>query len=418
MQLIKGLFLMGAIALCSYVQAQEKNRDEDNAYKKRVLETAEIDFLGSLYTQEGNNAAVTGGRGTEELTDIAGSTVIAIPLTADDVLTIDAGFSSYSSASSSNVNPRDGNGPADPFQASSGASGSDVWSNLTGNWSHSSDDRNEIYDIHGSVSSEYDYSSFGFGGGFTKLINEKNTTLSVTGNVYLDEWKVVYPIELRGDQSFTPHDETKRNSYTLGLGINQVLSKSIQGGLALDITQQTGLLSTPFQRVYFSDQNDRFFERIALADDVERLPDSHLKIALGSRLNVYVNEYLVVRNFYRYYISDWGISSLTASIELPIKVTSKFTLYPNYRYYAQTAADYFAPYNQHLSTDRYYTSDYDLSEYQANQLGMGIKYSDVISPLKVGKIAIKSIDIRYHYYKRSSSLFAHLISGGVKIVID
>ena len=36
-------------------------------YKKRVLETTELDLLMSYYTQDGKNAAVSGGIGTEEL---------------------------------------------------------------------------------------------------------------------------------------------------------------------------------------------------------------------------------------------------------------------------------------------------------------------------------------------------------------
>jgi len=77
--------------------AQEQ--DSVQTYKKRVLESTEVDILASYYTQDGDNAAVTGGEGTESLTDINPTIVIAIPLNDDDVLTIDAGISAYSSAS-------------------------------------------------------------------------------------------------------------------------------------------------------------------------------------------------------------------------------------------------------------------------------------------------------------------------------
>jgi len=129
--------------------AQEQ--DAEKVYKKRVLETTEVDFISSYYTQDGDNAAVSGGIGTEELTDVTATFIVSIPLNDDDVLTIDAGVSAYTSASSSNVGPFD-DGPASPFQASSGASSSDLWSNITGNYAHSSDDRNEIWSAKASVS--------------------------------------------------------------------------------------------------------------------------------------------------------------------------------------------------------------------------------------------------------------------------
>ena len=55
------LFLSGFIAL------SQDNDAETNRYKKRVLETIEVDFLSSYYTQEGSNASVTGGIGNEDL---------------------------------------------------------------------------------------------------------------------------------------------------------------------------------------------------------------------------------------------------------------------------------------------------------------------------------------------------------------
>ena len=416
-------------------------QDSTKVYKKRVLETTEVDFLTSYYSQDGDNAAVSGGIGNEELTDVTGTFVVSIPLNDDDVLTIDAGVSAYTSASSSNVGPFD-DGPADPFQASSGASSSDLWANLTGSYSHSSDDRNDIWSAKVSISSEYDYFSAGVGGSYTKLFNEKNTELSVNANVYIDTWNAIYPTELRpfgengnglnnslftqntitGNTNYNPRfsefKDEGRNSYSLGFGFSQILHKNVQGSLALDFVQQQGLLSTPFQRVYFSDVADSFIDNFQLADAVERLPDSRFKVAVGGRLNWYLNETFTVRTFYRYYFDDWGISSHTASIEVPIKITDKFTLYPSYRFYNQTAADYFRPYESALSTDDFYTSDYDLSEYSANQIGFGVSYTDIFAKAHIWKLGLKSIDLKFYQYDRDTSFSSSIITAGFKFVMD
>lgn len=420
--------------------AQENPDADAEVFKKRVLENTEIDLLAGYYSQDGGNAAVTGGRGTEELTDIAPTIVVSVPLNADDVLTIDAGISAYTSASSSNVNPFDGKGPADPFTASSGASASDVWANFIGSYSHSSDDRNAIWSGKLSVSTEYDYFSAGVGGSYTRLFNEKNTEISLNANVYLDTWNAIYPYELRPfseggsgvdnylfsiieggvayNPSFTEFDSETRNSYSLGLNFSQVLSKNLQGSLALDLVQQEGLLSTPFQRVYFKDKEDAFIENFHLADDIERLPDTRFKVAVGGRLNYYINEMFVIRSYYRFYTDDWGIQSNTASIEIPVKISQQFTLYPSYRYYDQTAADYFAPYEEHLSTEEFYTSDYDLSEYNTDQFGMGIKYTDIFTKFHVWELALKSIEMRYHHYERNTGLTSDLLSGGFNFILE
>ncbi|GGH46278.1 hypothetical protein IA57_09545 [Mangrovimonas yunxiaonensis] len=424
------------------VQAQTSvPTDSSNVYKKRVLESTEVDILSSYYSQDGDNAAVTGGIGTEALTDITSTIVIAIPLNDDDVLTIDAGISAYTSASSSNVNPFD-DGYASPYVASSGASASDVWSSGVISYSHSSNDRNSLWSAKLSVAAEYDYFSIGFGGSYTKLFNEKNTELGIHGSVYLDTWKIIYPFELRpfaqggaglsdglfqantitGHANYQPMlneiNSKGRNSYALGSTFSQILNKNLQGTLAIDVIKQDGQLATPFQRVYFSDVANSYIDDFHLADAVEQLPNSRFKVALGGRLHYFINEFLTVRTYYRYYFDDWGINSHTANIELPVKISDKFTLYPSYRFYTQTAAHYFKPYDTHLSTAEFYTSDYDLSNYSSNQFGFGASYTDIFTKMHLWKFGLKSIDLKYYHYKRNNTLSAHMITGGFKFIMD
>ena len=416
-----------------HLSAQEELTETADIYKTRVLESAEVDFLMSYYNQDGDNAAVTGGIGTEKLTDLAPTIVVSIPLNEDDILILDGQISAYTSASSSNVNPFDGNGTPDPFVETSGASASEVWINGTGTYTHNSDDRNKIWSAKLSLSSEYDYLSVGFGGSYNRLFNQKNTEVGLSGNIYLDKWNPIYPYELRpflsngnNRSTFNPNynpdveafTKLGRNSYSAGLFLSQILSKKLQGSVSVDYILQKGLLSMPLQRVYFSDTESFMVGNFRLADDIERLPDSRSKIAVGGRLNYYLTQFLTVRSFYRYYTDDWGILSNTASIELPVKIGGSFTVYPSFRYYDQTAADYFAPYAEHVSTDAYYTSDYDLSKFSSTQFGFGLSYTDIFTKAHLGNFGVKSIDLKYHRYERNTAFSANLFSFGVHFVMD
>lgn len=409
------------------------SQQDSTAYKKRVLETAEIDLLFSYYNQDGQNAAVTGGEGTEELTDATSSIVVQLPLNEDDVLTIDTGISAYTSASSSNVNPFDGdiNKAASPFSASSGASRQDVLAHFNPTYRHSSDNRNSTYSANAYIAAEYDYFSLGFGLGYARLFNEKNTEISISGNVYLDKWNPQYPIELRNgffdnrisgtgtyNPQFTEFEAENRNSYSMSLGLSQILGKKIQGSLFMDVVLQNGLLSTPFQRIYFGDTSDFFIQEFQLADDVERLPDTRLKFPLGARLNYFVNDAIVLRSYYRFYFDDWGIGSHTASLEIPIKLSDSFTIYPTYRFYYQTAADYFYEKEVALSTLDFYTSDYDLSKYHSHQYGLGFRYRDIFTRARLLRLGLKAIDLRVANYDRSDGLNAFIISLGTTFVVD
>lgn len=406
--------------------AQQNN----TSYQKRVLETSEIDMLFSYYSQDGQNAAVTGGEGTEELTDATSTIVLRMPMNENDVLTVDVGLSAYTSASSSNVNPLDGsNINATPFDASSGESRKDLLAYINPSYQHSSDDRNSIWSANAYFSTEYDYFSIGFGGSYSRLFNEKNTEITLSGRVFLDKWNAIYPIELRegffddritGNGTYNPNfavfDKENRNSYSVSLSFSQILSKKLQGALFMDVVSQNGLLSTPFQRVYFGDTEDFFIDDFQLADDVERLPDTRFKIPFGGRLNYYVNDLVILRSYYRFYWDDWGITSHTASIEAPFKLTDKFTLYPTYRYYTQSAADYFYAKEDAVSTFDFYTSDYDLSKYDAHQYGMGIQYKDIFANSKILTFGLKTIDLRFNKYDRSDGLDAYILTLGATFI--
>ncbi|PPK86203.1 uncharacterized protein DUF3570 [Neolewinella xylanilytica] len=404
--------------LCSCAAfAQEVTPPTAETYKKRVLEAAELQVLTSYYQQDGDNAAVTGGRGTEKLTDVHPTVILALPLNADDVLTASFGVSAYTSASSSNVDPFDGGGgEPSPFQASSGASGSDVWINGTVTYAHSSDDRNNIVSGTLSFSNEYDYRSFGFGGSFTRLMNEQNTELTVHGSAYLDNWKIIYPIELRGRDDLL--DESGRNSYNLGLNLSQLLSRKAQGMLSVDLVRQEGLLSTPFQRVYFADIAETVVggNDFYLAQDIERLPDIRNKLALGGRLHYYLSQRLVLRSFYRFYTDDWAVNSHTVNLELPVNIGSYFSITPGYRYYTQRAAEYFAGFDEHLSSETFYTSDYDLSTFQANQFSLGIGYLDILADRGLLGWGLKSVDLNYSRYRRDNGFHANQVALGLRMV--
>ncbi len=480
---MKKIFIIAVLLIFGKITAQQ---DSTKDYKKRVLETTEVDFLASYYVQDGDNASVTGGIGNEHLTDITPTIVVSIPLNADDVVTIDAGISTYTSASSSNGNPFDvtgasGNGNDDdddgdkkarasgdiigsPWVASSGASRQDTWGSVSVDYSHSSDSRNTVWNVDASFATEYDYSSIGFGGGLIKLFNEKNTTVGLSAKVYLDAWRPIYPTELNayvdtngnlnsgffegvtildqnGNASGDWHpvngfgliQDKSRNSYSASFSLSQIVSKNVQISLFLDVVKQQGWLANPLQRVYFGDIPNYYIGNSAsipnytspdnkdvfqLADDIERLPNSRFKIPIGLRLNYFINETFALRTYYRYYFDDWGLYSHTASIEVPIKISDKFTLYPSFRYYNQTQADYFAPYEQNLSTSTYYTSDYDLSKFSANQYGFGISYTDIFSKFHLLKFGLKSIDLKYANYRRNTGLEANIVSFGLKFILD
>lgn len=361
----------------------------------------DIDFLSSYYEQDGNNSAVTGGIGTEFLTDFTQKVIMSIPLRQNLILNVDGGYDYYSSASTDKVDPVRSDDSASDLRAH-GNVGITI-----------KPDKQQSIGFRAGGSVEYDYNSISAGVNYNRLSKSENTSFNAQFQAFVDTWDLIYPIELRGRESLTG---SGRQSFNGAIGFSQVLDKKTQVSVQLEATYMTGLLSTPFHRVYLQGE-----QRARL----ERLPSTRLKIPVGIRLNRYVTDWLVARASYRFYWDNWGMTAHTASLELPVKVNRFFAIAPFYRYHRQTAVTHFQPFGMHTAGSEFYTSDYDLSALSSHSVGVGVNYqpaggiAKLKLPLAKGKhIKLKSVDLKYAHYLRSTGLNANIVSFGLGFGIE
>ncbi len=381
------------IIICFGTLLNAQNTKSDGYQMKANTQEIEANFLSSYYEQDGNNAAVTGGEGTERLTDIANIFIVNIPIDSTNAIGFYGGADFYSSASTDNI---------DTYESS--ASRSDVRAFATISYNRKNLKAGETYGIRTGFSIEYDYASVSFGGSYTKEWNEGNSEINVTGQAFFDTWSLIYPYELRGGVSLPTN---QRRSYNAQLNYSHVINKKLQMSISAEMVMMSGLLSTPFHRVYFNDNNTH---------DIERLPENRLKIPVGLRFNYYVFDNLVMRTYYRYYWDDFGIRGNTIELEASMKLSTSITLGPFYRYHTQTEADYFAPSRTHLSTDSFYTSDFDLSSFESHKYGLSMRYSPLYGVLRSRPIIkekilmLKEIGVRMGSYQRTTGLSAMFLS--------
>lgn len=369
-------------------------QNDDNYLMKENEREVEANFLTNYYQQEGNNAAVTGGVGTEHLTNFANVFIVNVPIDSIQSIGLYAGADYYSSASTDRI---------DPIMSS--ASSSDLRGFGTISYNRKNLKRHETYGLRLGASAEYDYLSFSLGGSFTKEWDRGNRELSIVGQAFFDQWKLIYPWELRGQVELPRSD---RQSYNGQILYSQVINKRLQMSVSAEFVLMKGLLSTPFHRVYFADQ---------LSPDVERLPESRLKVPASIRLNYFPTDFLIFRSFYRYYWDDFGIVGHSAELEVPVKLSAKWTVAPFYRYHQQSGAKYFAPYRIHESTETFYSSDFDLAELSSNKAGLGLRYSPVEGLTRSKPFfpqervfLWKYVEMRGGYYYRDTGLNAYFIT--------
>ena len=109
MQLVRsiliGLFLTFTINVFAQNEPSLSEKEESDQLwlKKTALTNVEVNILGSYYSQDGNHSAVTGGLGTEELTDITPAVVVIIPVDSTKQWSFSGGADFISSASTDNI---------------------------------------------------------------------------------------------------------------------------------------------------------------------------------------------------------------------------------------------------------------------------------------------------------------------------
>ncbi len=378
----------------------------DTSYKSRKLTFEEANLVSSYYRQDGNHSAVTGGIGTEKLSDFAN--VIDVKLNKWDAknrkhsFDLELGIDHYTSASSDKIDPRN----------ISSASHADTRIYPSATWSMENEKTGTTTGAGLSFSREFDYQSFGGNVSFSKKTKNRGGEFTAKAQVYLDEVNLILPIELRpgypnistrtGEHSRSDYPATPRNSYSGSLSYTQIINKRLQIEFLLDLIYQKGYLGLPFHRVYFADNSLH----------LENLPDTRMKIPLGFRANYFLGDKFVIRTYYRYYHDDWGLTAHTFDMETPVKITPFFSISPFYRFYSQSAVKYFAAYKAHTAADQFYTSNYDLSKFNSNFFGAGFR---ITPPNGVfGFQHLNMLELRYGHYTKTSGMNSDIISLNLK----
>ncbi|MBC8984906.1 DUF3570 domain-containing protein [Pedobacter sp. N36a] len=372
-------------------------------YQSRKLKIDEINLVSAYYHQNGNNSAVTGGIGSEKLSDFANTIDLQLSklnkVGNKNTFLFELGVDHYTSASSDQIDP----------STISSASMADTRVYPSLNWTHSNEKTGNAFGFTGSYSTEYDYQSLGAGFNLTRLSKDKNTQFDFKLQAFLDTWKVILPIELRSDASLGKGHESRsegsspRNSFSASFSLSQVINQKLQAMIIVEPAYQKGLLATKYQRVYFTDGSLR----------AENLPDQRYKLPIAARLNYFATDQVIIRAYYRYFMDNWGIRAHTAEIEVPVKLTSFISLSPFYRYNNQTGTKYFAPYGQHDPSAQYFTSDYDLSTLNSDFYGAGIRLAPPHGVF--GWQHLNMLELRYGHYSRSTGLVSNIISLNLKV---
>lgn len=393
-------YFIGLLYLLASFFSQASAQTTDSSFQKKALTTLEVKAFFSLYEQEGQHSAVTGGLGDEQLSVYHTGGSIAYGINEHLVL-FKASVDVISSPSTDRI---------DFITSSASAKDNHVQAQL----GYQYDWKEKRMQLGAAYlwSIESDYWSDGLSLWWWWTSKNKMRQLGLSAELFWDDlrWgrlnrgegyrpsKLVYPSELRNTNWF---DIYHRHSYNLQFSWRQDINKRLRVQWNAGLTHQEGLLSTPFHRIYFRDTS-----RVV----VERLPQQRWRLPLTVAASWFLARSLVLQPSYRFYWDNFGIWAQTLQVQAAIKLHQKLSLYPFVRWYHQTASPYFAPYQAHWSNANFYTSDYDYSNFMSVKTGVGVGWYPDWRLGKRSKIYFNHILLRYAFFYRTDGLSAHIIS--------
>jgi len=247
---------------------------------------------------------------------------------------------------------------------------------LTGNWQHPLSEVSR-YSYGGSLVDQSNLLSLAANGSLARDFYDQNTTVSVAANTAIEDVKPTGGAPLAGTDYLLFQKVRSKSNHDFGLlvGAHQVMTRRWWSQLNLGLEREIGYLNDPWEIVSVVNTTG------AVTDYVfESRPDFRTR-----RTAFFENSYALDRGMVdlslRYGDDSWGVRSSTAEVRFRYWNAQRDRyLEPLFRWYKQTAADFYTPFLTNVTAPiaGYASSDPRLGAFHALTFGLkyGVKLDD------------------------------------------
>ena len=163
-------------------------------------------------------------------------------------------------------------------------------------------------------------------------------------------------------------DEAERRNYRLG--ISQVMTRNMLVGLFYEAIADEGFLNNPYRQVRYLDSNSA----IGYSFQPEVYPRTRSSNAASLRARYYLADKSAVYGGFRYFSDSWGIDAQNVDIGYVRYVGKAWLIDVNYRFYTQSAADFYSDLFPFESAQNFLARDKELSTFTSQTLRVGVTY--------------------------------------------
>lgn len=209
-------------------------------------------------------------------------------------------------------------------------------------------------------SSENDFEANSYHLGISQDFFGDLTTLSLSYSRGDDE------IRRRGDDSFL--EEANRQKF--GLGLTQVVTKSLIVGVNAENVSDEGYLNNPYRAIRYLDEDSAR----GFSFTTEVYPTTRVSNAFSINANYYLPYRASIYGNARYYTDTWGIRATNAKVGYIHTIGDEWILDAHVRFYQQDQADFYRDLFTRADEFNIMARDKELSTYSGVSAGVGVTY--------------------------------------------
>ena len=252
--------------------------------------------------------------------------------------------------------------------------------------------------VGGKFSVEDDFVSVTADASIAHDFNDKNTTLSF--GIY-NEFDSLHPIggapAAGSDYALSEKQTGGKSKDGVGalLGITQVMTRTWLSELNLSVDRFKGYLNDPYKITSIIDSAGN-----TTGYEFESRPDQRTRKSAYWENRVALSSQLSTALSLRYMSDDWGVRSDTAQLHVRWSWSNRERyIEPTFRWYRQTAADFYTPFIMDTATQStgFESADSRLGSFRA--LTYGVKYAQKLRGL--GSRTESEFSIRAEYYQQT-----------------
>ena len=173
-------------------------------------------------------------------------------------------------------------------------------------------------------------------------------------------------VRKRGDPEF--EESVDRRSYRLGL--TQIVTPRLMLGVAYEAITDEGFLNNPYRSVRYLDPDSAS----GFSYQPEVYPSTRTSNAASLNARYFLPHRAALSGEYRWFTDTWGIDANTVRLGYAQPVGANWVLEGGYRWYDQSAADFYSDLFPRRDFQNFLARDKELSTFTSHMLSVGATY--------------------------------------------